>query len=275
MLAHKVFFSWQSDTKAASCRSLIQAALEAATDELRKDPSKGLELVSVDRDTLGTSGSPNIAETIFGKIDEAAAFVADVTSVTPAGDGRKTPNPNVLVELGYAIKALSWRRVVLVRNLAFGAVEELPFDLRSQRVLTYTSADDATERAPERSKLARDLTSAVAAILAEPRLIRPPTNVERLKAMAPGARVRLVYFSPERLVAHDGFEAEILRVDETANTLTFKALTRRFETEDVLPLGDVDTLWERGGETLMRVRGYLEHDPHAPFRYRSRLSSSR
>jgi hypothetical protein len=122
--------------------------------------------------------------------------------------------------------------------------------------------------------LASAFRDALAAILAEPRPIRPPTKVERLKAMAPGARVRLVYFSPERVVAHQGFEAEILSVDEVANTLNFKALTGRFDCEDVLPLGDVDELWECGGETLMRVRGYLEHDPHKPFRYRSQRPSA-
>jgi hypothetical protein len=41
---------------------------------------------------------------------------------------RRTPNPNVLVELGYALKALGDERVIVVVNTAFGKEELLPFD---------------------------------------------------------------------------------------------------------------------------------------------------
>lgn len=51
--------------------------------------------------------------------------MADV-SITGRGEKRPTPNPNVLIELGYAFKALGHERVILVFNRAFGKIEELP-----------------------------------------------------------------------------------------------------------------------------------------------------
>ena len=39
--------------------------------------------------------------------------MADVTIINHDYTGRKTPNPNVMLELGYAIKALGWQRILL------------------------------------------------------------------------------------------------------------------------------------------------------------------
>lgn len=159
-----VFYSWQSDIRAAACRSLILDALHAAGAALLQEGSVNVEPV-IDRDTQDVPGSPDIGATIFAKIDAAAVFVADVTLVTAAGGGRPTPNPNVLVELGYALKALSDRRVLLVQNTAFGEPELLPFDLRRKRVLTYASPPDATERAAARKHLQKQLEGALRAVL--------------------------------------------------------------------------------------------------------------
>lgn len=61
----------------------------------------------IDRDTVGVSGSPDIGQTIFQKIDKAAVFVADVSIINAGSDeDRQTPNPNVLIELGYAMRAI-------------------------------------------------------------------------------------------------------------------------------------------------------------------------
>jgi hypothetical protein len=56
----------------------------------------------------------------------------------------------------------------MVINTAYGAVEQLPFDLRRKRAVVYRSAPDETERAPARAQLARTLEDALRAILAEP-----------------------------------------------------------------------------------------------------------
>jgi hypothetical protein len=158
-----IFYSWQSDTKAAANRTLIQDALESAAKEMRADDSITVEPV-VDRDTQAVPGAPDIGGTILEKIDASAAVVADVTIVS-RGNGRPTPNPNVLIELGYALKSLGARRLILVQNLAFGGPEDLPFDLRQKRVLTYNSAEDAPSRVTERKALQAALRDALALVL--------------------------------------------------------------------------------------------------------------
>ncbi len=69
------------------------------------------------------------------------------------------PNPNVLIELGYAIKAMGHERIILVFNKSFGKVEELPFDLRTRRVLVYEMPEDNVDRASERKKLSGQFES--------------------------------------------------------------------------------------------------------------------
>jgi hypothetical protein len=53
---------------------------------------------------------------------------------------RRAPNPNVLLELGYARSALGQNRIALVMNTAFGGPEKLRFDLKMYRVMTYRIA---------------------------------------------------------------------------------------------------------------------------------------
>ena len=132
----KIFYSWQSDIKAASNRTLIQNALEGAAKDIRDDDSIEIEPV-VDRDTFGVPGSPDIGSTIFNKIDNCDIFVADVTIVNNHQQARPAPNPNVLIELGYALKSKGDNRTILVLNSACGNPELLPFDLRQKRILTY------------------------------------------------------------------------------------------------------------------------------------------
>jgi hypothetical protein len=118
----------------------------------------------LDRDTLGTSGSPKITDTIFAKILVADVFVADVSIVNSSGPSRRTPNPNVLLELGFAISNLGWDRIVLVMNRHFGGPEELPFDLRGHRIATYALAP-GDEKATQRSTLLSVFKAQVSASL--------------------------------------------------------------------------------------------------------------
>lgn len=168
-----VFYSWQSDTKAAANRTLIQDALEDAVTQLKADDLVAIEPV-VDRDTKAVPGAPDIASTILQKIDASAIIVADVTIVNSGDKHRPTPNPNVLIELGYALKALSSRRVILVQNVSFGGPEDLPFDLRQKRVLIYNSPEDASSRVEERRRLQAAFREALGLMLTELH-VQPPT----------------------------------------------------------------------------------------------------
>src|SRR6266852_4668683 len=143
MAKRTVFYSWQSDLPKGTNYTFIETCLNKAIKELqgaaKLDPA-------LDRDTAGLAGSPDIAATILDKINNCHVFVGDV-SIIHGGPPRAAPNPNVLFELGYAVKRLGWDRVICVANEHFGKVESLPFDVRQRRVTKYTLAPDATDRA--------------------------------------------------------------------------------------------------------------------------------
>jgi hypothetical protein len=152
-MARKIFYSWQATLPNSTNRGFIHTALESACVLVGRDLSVD-ERPEVDRDTQGVPGAPDIAQTIFAKIDAAHAFVCDVSIVVGAeGEGERCPNPNVLIELGYAIRGLGWDRIILVMNTAAGGPELLPFDLKTKRVTTYEMAVETSERAPERKRL--------------------------------------------------------------------------------------------------------------------------
>ena len=162
----RIFYSWQSDRPNATNRTFIQDALEKAVKSIRKDDSITVEPV-IDRDTKDVGGAPDISRTILEKIENAAVFVGDVSIVTEADADRPSPNPNVLIELGYAFKALTHKRTLMVMNTAFGVPEKLPFDLRQRRAVSYSVAQGSTDKATERRKLSQELERHLRVIIEE------------------------------------------------------------------------------------------------------------
>lgn len=158
-----VFYSWQSDLPSAGNRNLIEDALKRALRTIARDETAAVEPV-MDRDTADQAGTPDIAASILAKIAMSDVFVADVSIVNSAADGRLTPNPNVLLELGYAIAELGWDNVLLVQNGSFGGPELLPFDLRGRRTVVYEAAD-GFERAAVRGLLQGRLEGALRSAL--------------------------------------------------------------------------------------------------------------
>jgi hypothetical protein len=144
--AMKIFWSWQSDTLGKIGRHFVRDALAEAIEVLKQpneieEPSERetREALHLDHDRKGVPGTPDLAQTIFRKIEQAAVFVADVTIVGETtvieekGEGqtlKKVINPNVSIEYGYALHALSDARVLLVQNRHFGERDDLPFDLK-------------------------------------------------------------------------------------------------------------------------------------------------
>ena len=162
-----VFYSWQSDLPNRTNRGFILSALKQAAKAVRSDATVDIDPV-IDRDTAGVAGSPSIAAVIFEKIARADIFVPDVSLVTPPDAKRPSPNPNVLLELGFAISRLDWDRVVMVMNTAFGGPALLPFDLRGHRVVTYNCSDKpGAVNTDERRSLEKKLTEEITAILLE------------------------------------------------------------------------------------------------------------
>lgn len=160
LMSWTVFYAWQSDLPNNTNRGLIERALEDAVARLGADGAV-VQDPRVDRDTLGVAGSPDIERTIFEKIEQAAVFVCDVSLVTRDIADRPCPNPNVLVELGFALQALGAERVIMVMNRAWGGPELLPFDIRRKRVLAYDAAPDDVDKPRERTALAARLVDAI------------------------------------------------------------------------------------------------------------------
>jgi hypothetical protein len=161
-----VFYSWQSDTEPRTNRSFIRDALKAAIADLDLEDAERPE---IDQDTSGVLGAPVIAETIFSKIRVASVFVADVTLTGATSNGKKLCNSNVVLELGYALRALGDDALLNVMNTHYGPPEALPFDLAHRRwPLQYALAPDATngERLAIKSALAAQLTPILKAYLA-------------------------------------------------------------------------------------------------------------
>jgi len=141
----KIFWSWQSDTPGKVARHFIRDALNAAIDQLKQAPEidepterETRAAMHLDQDRKGISGSPDLARVILEKIEQAAVFVADVTPVgvvTSQRNGdpsKKVMNPNVAIELGYALHVLSDRALLMVMNEHYGNRDDLPFDLKSK-----------------------------------------------------------------------------------------------------------------------------------------------
>ncbi|PZU12183.1 MAG: hypothetical protein DI606_10135 [Sphingobium sp.] len=153
----KVFWSWQSDRAAKYNREVIEdalgRALAALSNELELDPSEGPQL---DHDTKDAKGMAAIADTIFEKIRTSALFVGDITTAGKSDGGRELPNPNVLIELGWAWAHLSHENIILVANKYYGPkkAENLPFDIRHRRaVIFFTLAKTADADAIEAATL--------------------------------------------------------------------------------------------------------------------------
>ena len=182
-----VFWSWQSDSGSDTNRNFIESCLQKACKVVGRENAI---LLTVDRDTRGVGGTPDIADTILTKIRSADVFVWDATLVTLAP--KPSPNPNVLFELGYAFAVLGDRRLIGVMN-EFGVPRsaELPFDLKHRRwpiryslqssraerdwwnsVITWFTnrgRHPVSDRSAVQIALVRELASAIKAALAEPR----------------------------------------------------------------------------------------------------------
>ncbi|MBX9654946.1 hypothetical protein K2Y11_15145 [bacterium] len=167
MSTRTIFYSWQADISASTNRTFIADCLERAINQLKSDGKLNLEL-NIDRDTSGVGGSPDIANTIFEKIANSHVFVGDVTIIgnVTIDDSkvRPVPNPNVLVELGYAASGIGWDKIILVVNMEHGQIESLPFDLRARRAIGY-SLKKGEDKTAARSNLVSRLAKALHSIL--------------------------------------------------------------------------------------------------------------
>ncbi|WP_291073704.1 MULTISPECIES: TIR domain-containing protein [unclassified Empedobacter] len=161
---YTIFYSWQSDLLNKYNRSFIQEVLDKANKDFSKDENFNIETV-IDRDTYGLVGSPSIVESITGKIAKSDIFVCDISIINKNQEGRKTPNPNVLYELGYASAILGWERIIMIQNTVYGNIEDLPFDLRGRRILQYYLDETIESKSVEKEKLKNNLSNVFKTVL--------------------------------------------------------------------------------------------------------------
>ncbi|MES2299948.1 MAG: hypothetical protein V4582_23115 [Pseudomonadota bacterium] len=161
----------------------------------------------LDHDTLNVPGLAAITETIFDKINVASVFVADLTYVGKSHKETKMlPNPNVLIELGYAFKSLGLERIILVANSAYGAgPDNLPFDLRHRRApiafnLPVTASKD--DRTREQPDLVKKLKPALAGCLVQ--VIEQNSAVLEIPGHSARPGERSVWFAAGARIEHLG-----------------------------------------------------------------------
>lgn len=135
MQTFKIFYSWQSDLPSNKTRSFIRECIDDAIDFAQES-----EAIEAERDeaTMGTTGSPDIVATLFSKIENSDLFIADLSSCYTEDQHheKKSPNPNVMVELGYAVKTLGWERIICLCNTDYG--NKYPFDIAHNRITGFS-----------------------------------------------------------------------------------------------------------------------------------------
>lgn len=158
----KIFYSWQSWTPSERNRKFIEESLQEAVNQIADRHGQS---IVIDRDTKDLSGAPAIAEAILEKIEGSDIFLADVTFVVGDND-HKSPNPNVMLELGYAAKCLSWKRIILVMNTAYGEPDDdLPFDLQHRRWPITYKLESGQKKSSVRDQFIGGLKQAIEMIL--------------------------------------------------------------------------------------------------------------
>ncbi len=120
-----IFYSWQSDLPNNTNRGFIESCLSNALKSIYKK-NTSLSECKIESDSRGESGTPDLAANIFSKIDICDILIADVSIINKNVESRKTSNPNVLIELGYASSVLGWENIICVFNDDYGKKEELP-----------------------------------------------------------------------------------------------------------------------------------------------------
>ena len=191
-MAITIFYSWQSDLPNRLNRNFIEDALEKAIKRLGQDieiqEALRDEDMELDKDTKGVPGTPPIVEVIFNKISKCGVFVPDLTFVGKSANGRLLPNPNVLVEYGWALNALSHSRILSVMNSAFGepTAANMPFDMRHLRnPITYHLDQTASEeeRAKNKENLIKDFYIALETIVKSGILSRLDENQKEFEGI--------------------------------------------------------------------------------------------
>ena len=139
-----LFFSWQSDKNKTN--KVLSEALNKAVNNIKIYHGY---TINVEESTSNTPGSPQIVQTILNKIDSCDIFLADITPVCDyskqLGNSqsiiKQVPNPNVLMELGYAMSAVGMDYTICAAHQGEWNSNDLPFDINHNRIFQFTSSN--------------------------------------------------------------------------------------------------------------------------------------
>lgn len=130
----KIFGCWQSDNNDSKnyFLNILKSVCKECDCEL---------FLAIDRNS---SGAPNIYNEILNKINKCNIFVCDLTIIDMKYQGRKTPNPNVMFELGYATSVLGEDNIICLYDKAvcdknFKIEMDMPFDIRQKNLVEFNS----------------------------------------------------------------------------------------------------------------------------------------
>ncbi len=152
----RVFFSFQTWIGQKTNKEAIEAALEKAKEDLKATITLEWSVATTDM-----PGAKNIFDEIQEKIQNADIYFADITEVAQK-ENQSLPNPNVLIEVGYAIGEVGWNRMVLFLNSAHGKIDFVPFNIRNNRISRYNLSDEKNmEKVEKLHKLVKDAIEAI------------------------------------------------------------------------------------------------------------------
>lgn len=108
---------------------------EGQGDDLDHNSEPAIEL---DKDTQNVQGMPDVFSTICEKIRTCDVYIADISFVGKGAEAqgskpRRLPNPNVMLELGFAMAISDGKNIITIMDKRTGSRKELPFDLQQRR----------------------------------------------------------------------------------------------------------------------------------------------
>jgi len=247
----KIFWSWQSDTPGKIGRFFIRDALKEAINALKEpsdiDEPQEREIknsLHLDQDRQGILGSPDLAATIFKKIRETTVFIADVTPVaeTPEKEvegekvKKKTMNPNVAIELGYAIGSLSDNAVLMVMNAHYGKRIDLPFDLQHKAGPIFFSLPpdaDAIKIKSEAANLKNQLIDALSPYLKTAPAPSKVTQKETFEERAVRQKKEILWEKERKefLASEAGVQSALKEVSSLFEIITKKSEDSGFDVK--------------------------------------------
>jgi hypothetical protein len=147
--ALRIFYAWQSD-HGPSRRHLEEALRRIVTDA--NATWSPVASIVVELATDPGDGAVRIDTLLMEKIARADVVVADITPVATY-ENRLVPNPNILIEVGYALAGKEAEQVVLVEHsvktnewLAANPGARLPFDIDHVRRIAYGAPSQLRQR---------------------------------------------------------------------------------------------------------------------------------